>query len=324
LELAGRPRVTVTGKLLAAAGGVGIAFLVAAATRGFDWHHLHIIQDVRLKRLMSVTTECMPYPRHLQQALLQGCIDFGFLPLIAFASILVLQKLDTRERWGGLAMVVYAVLMFFQVRWLDFFMPLLVMTAGLALTRSRLRDPVICLAVLLCATIPPWMINLKIAENLKWAGTDPMRGPFVETFALRAVSICLGGSADQPVVLAPWEESSVLAGLGKVKVIGSGFWSNLDGLADTFEMLTTNSDARFWELVRKRNVRYILLRSPEKLEQDIRQSFVAASGKEPTATEVRGAYVWQLRNDERAPRDECAEMSRLEPLWKLLRLQSPR
>ena len=320
LELAGRPRVAVPWKLAAAVVGAGLALLAGAATRGFDWHHLHIVQDVRLKRLMSVTAECMPYPRSLPRAVQQGCIDFGFLPLVAATLVIRVRELDPRVRWLGLATVVYAVLMFFQVRWLDFFMPLLVMTAGVALTRLRGRDPVLCLVVVLVATIPPWLVNLKVAQNVKLVGADLMHGPFVETFALRSASDCLGASEDQPVVLAPWEESSVLAGLGKVKVIGSGFWSNLDGLADTFKMLTTTSETQFWELVRKRKVRYVLLRSPKELEQDVRQSFVASSGKVPTRSEVREAYVWQLRSDARVPAISCEGMSRLEPTWRIVRL----
>jgi hypothetical protein len=321
LELAARPRVPMGWKLLAVAAGVALTFLLAAATRGFDWYHLHIVQDVRLKRLMSVTTECQPYPRSLTRALQQGCIDFGFLPLVAATLICFRRALDCRARWLGLATLAYAVLTFFQVRWLDFFVPLLVMTAGIAVTRWRGRDPVVCLAVILVATIPPWMVNMKVAHNLELTGKGPMRGPYVETFALRAVSDCLGSSDDPPVVLAPWEQSSILAGLGKVKVIGSGFWSNLDGLADTFEMLTTTSEARFWELVRKRNVGYALLRSPEEIEIDVRQSFLALSGTVPTPSQVREAYVWKLRNDDQLSEARCEEMFRLQPNWRIVRLE---
>ena len=321
LELAARPRVAVGWKLLAVVVGAGGALVVAAATRGFDWRHLYIVQDVRLKRLMSVTTECMPYPRSLPRALQQGCIDFGFLPLVSATLIFGVSELDRRVRWIGLATVVYAVLTFIQVRWLDFFMPLLVMTAGVALTRSRGRDPLFCLALILIATVPPWMVNLKVARNVKLASAETLRGPYLETFALRAVSDCLGDLGEQPVVLAPWEQSSVLGGLGKVKVLGTGFWSNLDGLADTFEMLTTTSETRFWELARKRNVSYLLLRSPEELEQDVRQSFVAESGTVPTGSEVHQAYVWQLRSDDRFPAVPCEEMLRMKSHWRIVRLR---
>lgn len=324
LELAGRPRVPVTWKVLAVAAGAVLVLLVAAATKGFDWRHLHIIQDVRLKRLMSVTAECQPYPRYLPQAVRQGVVDFGFLPLLSLWLIFRLREVGLRTRWIGLAAVVFAILTFFQVRWLDFFMPLLVMTAGLGLTRSRERDPVLCLVVILVATLPPWILNISVSHNLKLAHSDPMRGPYVETFALRAASECMGAAAEEPVVLTAWERSSMLAGLGRVKVIGSGFWSNLDGLADTFEMLTTTSETRFWELVRERNVTYLLLPSAEKFEQDIRQSFVASSGTVPTRSEVREVYVWQLRDDSRWPGVTCEEMSRLEPKWKIVRLLGPR
>lgn len=149
-----------------------------------------------------------------------------------------------------------------------------------------------------------------------------MRGPYVETFALRAASDCLGASARRPTVLAAWEPSSVLAGMGKVRVVGSGFWSNLDGISDTCEMLTTPSEDRFWQLVRKRNVEFFLMPSPAAFERDVRQSFVALNGRVPNQWEVSEAYAWQIMGSDRFPKWTCEELSRLEPAWKIVPLSS--
>ncbi len=320
LEFIGRPQVAGGWKVLAVGIGFCLAVLVAAATRGFDWNHLIVLQDDRLRRLMLVTTECQPYPRAFPLAIQRGCMDFGLLPVVAATLVFALHGLERRAKWLGLATLAYAGLTFFQVRWVDFFVPLLAMTAGVVVCHWRGRDPVLCLAVILVATGPPWMVNLRVAQNAKLAGNNPMRGPYVEVFALRAVSDCLSRSGHPLVLLAPWEQSSILAGMGKVKVIGSGFWPNLDGLTTEFEMWTTSSEEQFVELAAQRGIRYVLLRSPEEMERDVREAFVARSGRPPTSGEAREAFVWQLRNNHRFPSVDCEQMSRLTPNWKIVQV----
>ena len=131
-------------------------------------------------------------------------------------------------------------------------------------------------------------------------------------------------STRQPIVLTAWEQSSILAGLGKVRVVGSGFWTNLEGLGDAWEMLTTTSRDRFWKLVHKRNVDFLLARSPPSLEEDIRESFKAFKGKQPTQSEIHDAYVWHLLKGDRLPEFPCEAMSQLEPHWKIISLNEPR
>jgi hypothetical protein len=319
-EFVCRPRISIGWKIPAAGAAIGVAVIVAAATRGFDWQHLHIVQDVRLKRLMSVTAECMSYPRNLSGALQHGLIDFGLLPLLSLSLVFRLRSLELRTRWILLVTACYVLLIFDQVRWLDFLLPLLVMTAGLAVTRLRFRDPLLFFVIMFAATIPPWMISLRVSHDLKLADANSLRAPYLETFALRAASDCLGSSARQPIILTAWEQSSVLAGMGKVRVVGSGFWTNLDGLGDAWEMLTTSSADRFWQLARKRNVDFFLARSPGKLEEDIRESFKALKGQLPTQGEIRGAYAWQILESHKLPEFSCERMSRLEPQWKIIYL----
>ena len=322
LELISHFNISWRWRLLAIAAAAGTAVIFAAATRGFDWQHLHVMQDVRLKRLMSVTAECMPYPRTFSSALQHAWIDFGLLPWLSLSLLFGLKAHHLRIRWVGLATVFYMLLTLSQVRWLDFLVPLLVITAGLAVTHLLGRDPLRCLAIVFAATIPIWLLNIQVSQNLRSIRGNSMRGPYVETFALRAASDCLGASARQPTVLAAWEPSSVLAGMGKVRVVGSGFWSNLDGISDTCEMLTTPSEDRFWQLVRKRNVEFFLIPSPAAFERDVRQSFVALSGQVPNQREVSEAYVWQFVGSDRFPKWTCEELSRLEPAWKIVPLSS--
>jgi hypothetical protein len=322
LEVVNCPRMPRGLKILAIVAAVGLAGLAAAATRGFDWRHLHVMQDVRLKRLMSITAECLPYPHNFSLAVRHGYIDFGFLPFLSLGLLFSFKKLDARSRWALLATGCYLLLTFLQVRWMDFLIPLLVITAGLAVTNLWNNSPEICLACMVVATIPAWLINMQVSRNVKLIGGDPLRGPQVETFALRALSDCLGDSRRQPIVLAPWDESSFLAPMGKVRVMGTGFWSNLDGLNDTSEMFTTPSVNRFWELQRKRNVEFLLLRSPAELEEDVRLSFVLLTGQPPSQTDMAAAYVWQILKDDRFPVVTCEQMLPFEPLWKVIHLSS--
>jgi hypothetical protein len=146
-----------------------------------------------------------------------------------------------------------------------------------------------------------------------------MRGPHVETFALRAVSECLH-EADKPVVLAAWDEGAILAGMGNVKVVGSQYWSNLDGLMDTHEFFTTTSQERFWELVHQRGVEFLIVPESDRLDRAIWESFVALHGRAPTRNEGLGAVIWQIANSDRYPVLPCLNLSQLNPQWKIVRL----
>jgi len=75
-----------------------------------------------------------------------------------------------------------------------------------------------------------WVLAAKISRGVAAVHGDSMRGTYVETFALRAASDCLGQAAKDGVVLAAWDQGGTLAGMGKVRVIGSAYWSNASGL----------------------------------------------------------------------------------------------
>jgi hypothetical protein len=74
------------------------------------------------------------------------------------------------------------------------------------------------------------------------------------------------------------------------------------------------------QLAQKRNVDFFLARSPGKLEEDIRESFKVLKGRLPTQEEIREACAWQILENHRLAEFSCETMSRLEPQWKIIRL----
>ena len=144
-----------------------------------------------------------------------------------------------------------------------------------------------------------------------------MRGPNRTTVALEEVSDCFGQLAPGAVVLAPWDQSGVLAGLGNVRVIGSGYWSNLDGLFADYELFTTASVERFQAVVRERQIQFLLVRRPNELYGDIVVSFVTLLGRIPTEGEVEHTALWKAANDPHARLVFCPE---LRSGWRIIQL----
>jgi hypothetical protein len=308
-------------KWMAIGGAVLVALVTAGALRGFDWRHLHVMQEERYHREMAVTSEFEAFAKNgLEFALKKAWWKYGLLPVCALLVAYRFSGLGLRARWLAAVAVVFFVLMWFQIRWLDFFAPALVMTAGVSVCRfwpTRLwANP--CLMFL--ATLPPWFLAVKIDRNAASVHGDSMRGPYVETFALRAASDCLGQEASNSVVLAAWDQGAILAGSGKVRVVGSQYWSNLEGQGDTYELFTTLSQNRFFELARERKIGFVVIPSPDRLERAVYLSFVALHGKPPTRREAFNAYIWQLARDQRLPTIRCEPLARIAPQWRIVQL----
>jgi hypothetical protein len=212
--------------------------------------------------------------------------------------------------------------MLYQLRWADFFVAALVMTVGVSIRTFWPSRTWTCVCVVLVATLPSWFLSAKVAESVKLVGGNSMRGPHVETFALRAASECLSG-AKKPVVLAAWDEGAILAGMGNVKMVGSVYWAGFDGLMSTHELFTTNSPERFWELVRQRGIDFLIVPASDRLERAVWESFVALYGRIPTNDEPVGAVIWQIANSDQYPVLPCPELAQLNPQWKIVRLVDP-
>jgi len=288
---------------------------------GFSWRHLHVMQEQKFHQEMTVTSEFAPYAKEgLDAALKKTWWKYGLLPLCVFPIAYRFSSLGVRKRWLALVLMVFLALMLWELRWLNMFAPALVMAAGVSLMHFWPTRPWVNVGVVILATLPPWALAAKISRGVATVHGDSMRGTYVETFALRAASDCLGQAAKDGVVLAAWDQGGTLAGMGKVRVIGSAYWSNASGLSDTFELFTTHSRERFFELARQRQVDFVLVPSHDRLERAIWLSSFATIGRAPTRAEAFGAYIWRVVNDPDLPVVSCLPLSQLAPDWKIVRL----
>ena len=312
-------------KLLLVGLAIGLIVLAAAAIRGFDWRHLHIVQDQRHQRLASIVSETQHFAREgIADALTKLWWKYGLLPLSLFALAYRFSRLNLQERWLTSMTVIFLALMLWQVRWLEFFAPALVMSAGVAVQRSWPKRPWFGAGLVLLATVPCWVLAAKISRNIHLVKGDSIHGPYAEMFALRAASDCVGEQGKGKIVLVAWDQGGVLAALGNVRVVGSAYWSNFDGLNDTFEMFTTPSRTRFLQLVRKRGVEFALIPSPGRLERAVWQSWVALYGRPPTRAEAFGAYIWRVAGSGEFTAVDCQNLSAWATSWKILQLLSER
>jgi hypothetical protein len=325
LECLGQRQTPERRKLLLVVAATGCIVIAAGATRGFDWQHLHILQDKRERQLTAGVSETQPFATGgFEVALKKAWWKYGLLPLGSLGLAYRFSSVGLRTRWLAVVLVVFLALMLWQMRWLVFFAPALVMTAGISVRHCWPERPWAGVGWIVLATLPPWFLAAKIHHNVNLVRGDSTRGPYVEMFALRAASDCLGQEAPGSIVLAAWDQGGVLAGLGKVRVIGSAYWSNLDGLTDTHTLFTTHSESRFFELARNRRVDFVLIPSPGRLERAVWQSWVALHGRPPTRAEAFGAYIWRVASNRELGTVPCQKLSSLEPDWRIVRLAAER
>jgi hypothetical protein len=321
LEFVVRVRARCWWKLLAVGGALAVAVVVAGAIRGFEWSQLHVMQDERFRRQLAVTWEFEPFAKGgVESALRLAWWKYGLLPLLLARLAVDRNAVGLRAWWVAVVCAVFLGLMLWQLRWSDFFVPALVMTSGLAVANRWGRRPWLCAALVVAATLPAWGLSLRIYRNIKLVGGDPMRGPHGEKFALEAAADCVDEPGEKPATLAAWDQGAVLAGTGKVRVVGSAYWSNLDGLAATHELFTTHSEKRFWELIGQRRVRYVLVPPPDRLERAVWQSFVALHGRPPTRQQAFGAVIWRIAPSAKLEVAPCPALSAVAPQWNLFRV----
>ncbi len=300
-------------QVIAVLAAVALALILAGATRGFDWGHLHVMQDAFMRRQFERTVE---FGSPLKDGI--GALWRGYGLLVPAWMVLALsqwKKADERERWLMLVAGTCCLLMMREGRWGSFFVVALVMNVGLLLPRRR---PWLCAGLIVVATLPAWWQVAQSRRQAQQVAANPVRGPYGTTFVMEAVSGCLGG---RPVVLATWDQGAVLAGMGKVRVIGSGYWSNAEGLRAAHEMFSTRSPERFWELVREREVEYFLVPPPELLAEAIQDSTVISGGRLPSLPEVKQTVAWQVASRGNFPVVACEPMARIAPQGSILDLR---
>jgi hypothetical protein len=305
-------------RLLAVSIAALVALLAAGAVRGFAWGKLHVMQDPRFELQALMTREfASVFEVGWGQTLENMWWGCGLLPILILYLKGRWSKLDSQGRWLLLVEGVMLLLSLYQERWQALFVIALVLSSGVIVRLRWPQRPQLCILVIMVATLPAWFNILRLEQTIKAIGGDPMRGPNRTTVALEEVSDCFGRLAPGAVVLAPWDQSGVLAGLGNVRVIGSGYWSNLDGLFAAYELFTTSSVERFQALVRERQIQFLLVRRPNELYGDIVVSFVTLLGRIPTEMEVEETAVWKAANDPHAHLVSCPE---LRSGWRIIQL----
>jgi hypothetical protein len=303
----------------------GLAILViGGATRGFDWAHLHVMQDKRFQWQIVMIAEFDSFWRFgIAAALRRSWLAYGALPLVLVWQVRQWKVFTHVSRWACLCAAGWLVLSLGQTRWESFFVVALVMTIGWLWVHHPPSWKWLPPLVVAAASIPCWQFVFRFQREVRGMHDDAMRGPHFATIALEAVSDCLEQPREQPIVLARWDMSGVLAGMGKVRVVGTGYWSNLDGLFTAYELLTTTSAEAFWQTVESRRIEYLLVRSDNDLVGEIADAFVTIHGARPSTQDIEATAVWQVAHDARQTEIGCNELKRLMPTWKILRLQRP-
>ena len=110
------------------------AIVAAGAARGFDWSHLHVVQDPIFQRQIADTLEFRSLLHmELGQALATFVGNYGLLVLLLPLAIGKASSLSVRTKWALLVTLSLLALTVHEERWGDFFTVALLMTAGMVL-----------------------------------------------------------------------------------------------------------------------------------------------------------------------------------------------
>ncbi|MCG3149074.1 MAG: hypothetical protein PCFJNLEI_02532 [Verrucomicrobiae bacterium] len=296
---------------------VGVAVLltlvVAAAVRGFKLDALHVMQDPRFVLHATNIVELESFGRFgVEESLRYWWWAVGLLPVVVAVGWWRFRELNPAGRWLVICAGVFLFLTFQQRRWDVFLVVALVLAGGMLVSEFWPRWRWVGLVGLVGLTVPTWFAvarEWESARSYDWTGNVTVR--------LEAVSECLGRQAPGTIVLAPWDQGSVLAGLGQVRVVGSGYWSNLDGLMDEQVLLTTESPEVFWGIVQRRGIEFLVAREPAAFLLDLTLAKVVVSGRVPADVEVRRTVVWQVAARRQAAALVCPE---LPTEWRIIPL----
>lgn len=325
LELHARRPRTRTFALVSLALTLLGALVVVAVGAGFDLRHLLDLQNPEVARQLRITREYAPlWPGGWTGLFPTLFWKYGGLPLCVVALATRTRILPARLLWLVSLVIVYAALTWHQIRWADTLAVLLIVAAGWGLWEGRTRWKQGIWLALLLAVLPPWYYALRIAANARHSDLTPAAGPFSEYFALDAVLRCLDVQPQPAVLLAPWDYGLQLGAAGSVGVIGTGSWTNPDGLRDTHRLFTTPSEEEFNQLVRARGIHYLLLPAPAKVTQLIGQGYYVLHGQPPTGNTIAAAHIWRVATDTNLPTLACPDMNRYQPGWKLKDLSARR
>ena len=331
---AGRPR-RWWDRLVLTLGPVAWAAATAVWFRRFDWDHLHVVQDSRFQSMVGLVVEFQPYAGGGAGATVHSAVtDFGLLPLVPLALVgLAAANRPVGWRWLLVAAAVMSTLTLYESRWAGQLLAVLVVLSGLAAAARWGRwRPLLAVGLTVAATVPIWAFEVPIARNIGALHGDPLQSPYLVQMALAAAAgdvaaaaaIPAGGPAGadrRPVVLTDWDWGGVLAGTGTVRVVGSPYWSNLDGFADTVTLFTETSPAAFDALLKRRGVDCLIVPDAETMTASVYTAFLARTGVPPTEEQVAATAIWHVAADPDRPVVPSPRLAELEPRWRIVRFR---
>ena len=322
LELFARRRLRPPQAMAALACAFLLAILSAGAVKGFDWGHLHVLQDPRFARQAGMTLEFQPYlsasdasaPTILWNA-------FGLMPLGLLLGLTLWRRLMPRERFLCLTALILFGMALWQKRFALPALAPMVLATAICLCALWPRHPWRVAAALALAALGPWISLGGYVRSALDQNGNPHLGPYEEAHALLSAAEWMGKDADRPVVLAAGDWGAILAGTGRVRVLGSQYWSNLDGMEAGFEAYRTTDPAVLRKIIRDRGVRYLLVPDPDTLGGQINNALFARSGRWTSRPEpIVSTALWKLVNDPTILPEDCPALREWAPQWRILRV----
>jgi hypothetical protein len=278
-----------------------------------------VAQDALFQRQIAETLGSIDPQRGLLQAATQFTSNYGLLVLLLLPAVGGLSRSSVRVKWAMAVTVSLFVLSAYQERWGDFLAVALVMTCGAVVQARWGERPWMCVGLILLATAPQWWQAVEVRAEARRHGPGA-RGWYETVLVMDELSACLERAGEPPVVLADWVQSGFLAGTGKVRVVGSGYWSNLQGLKDSHELFSTSSEQRFWELVAERRIEYFFRSPSPVLREAIRNSFRVSGRDTPTLKQIEETVIWRIASSDDWPAVACPRIARVAPACSVLRL----
>jgi hypothetical protein len=304
--------------------GIGLAcaalllILAAGMLRGFDWSHLHVVQDERFRQFSMASNESKSFwGGSLEDTLERAWRLYGLMPFVALSLFRSSGWREPRQKWLLIGLAAYFVLMLHEIRWADFFVVTMTMAAGLAMYNRFKRRPWLGIVLIGLATLPPWWLAIGIHRDAKKIEGNPMYNPHRVTFTLEAAAECFGQSGHKPVVLTDWHSGAKLMGTGRARILGSANWPNLEGWSALHELYATTNEACFWRLIRERQISYLLIPGREELFQQVEQSYEFTYRTKPKFQQATDSILWKLVSEGRLPPVPCDELNRVAPDWKI-------
>lgn len=206
----------------------------------------------------------------LRHGSLGTLLNWGGLMAIAAPALLLFIFWKHRQReallWCG-AILIFAALTFWHVRWGYFFALILALSLPMALTAFRSKAFAMMLFV-----VALWPIAAAWEETL-YPENDVFRArieQLADAVALRDISLQMTDPAGGGV-LAPWWFSPAVVWWSGLPCIGGSSHQSLPGIVDSAKFYLATDDADALNILRSRDVTYVIAYEPSRLEENSAQ-----------------------------------------------------